>query len=116
MLTGVGLRVRNVPRDTGQVGRNMLVMVGTKDCRDCRTLRKRLAVLGLDYLYLDAYALKAGHYGVSEMPDDPRVAAFVGLLRQNLEVPLLLLDGDVQDISIWLGARRMCMEAACRVA
>ena len=91
-------------------------MVGTKDCLDCRALRRRLSGLGLDYLYLDANALKAGHYGASEMSEDPRVAALVGLLQQNLEVPLLLLDGDVQDTSIWLGARRTCMEAACQVA
>ena len=94
----------------------MLVMVGTRDCPKCRALRKKLDGLGLDYAYLDGDALKAGNYGLPENPEDPRIVGMVGLLRQNLEVPVLIVDGRLEDTSVWIGLNQNCTGTVYKVA
>ncbi|HHN47294.1 MAG TPA: hypothetical protein ENN09_07615 [Planctomycetes bacterium] len=77
----------------------------------------RLRRLNIDYTYFDAKALKAGLYGTTERLEDPRVQAMSGLFRQNLAVPMLLIDGRLEDISVWLMEKKRGAKAvSSRVA
>ena len=94
----------------------MIIMVGSSECPRCAALKEKLEELELGCVYLDGASLRSGEYGVPSSPDDPRLDAIVALVEQNLEVPVLLVDGVRRDVDAWLTGADGCADGVCRVA
>jgi len=86
-----------------------MILITKVDCPLCKMLKGKLE--GLEYKEFDADKLKRGEYGNTK---ETR-CAIVGMVLTNLELPVLLEDGQVKDFSRKYLGDMVCEDGVCHL-